>query len=60
LDHSSYDLKNLVSLGLTEDGTEVLVNRKAVEADLLIGIGQIVQQLDGLTGFRSSTMSRKS
>ncbi|OPX30575.1 MAG: hypothetical protein B1H40_05215 [Candidatus Latescibacteria bacterium 4484_181] len=60
MDHSSYDLKNLVSLGLTEDGTEVLVNRKAVEADLLIGIGQIVQQLDGLTGFRSSTMSRKS
>ncbi|RKY69180.1 MAG: nickel-dependent lactate racemase [Candidatus Latescibacterota bacterium] len=49
LDHSSYDLKNLVSLGLTEDGTEVLVNRKAVEADLLIGIGQIVPH--GVAGF---------
>ncbi len=49
VDHNSYDLESLVSLGPSEDGTEVLVNRKAVEADLLIGIGQIVPH--GVVGF---------
>lgn len=48
-DHNSYDPESLVGLGHSEDGTEVLVNRKAVEADLLIGIGQIVPH--GVVGF---------
>lgn len=40
--HEWMDPSNLVSLGKTENGTPITVNRIAYEADFLIGIGSIV------------------
>lgn len=51
LDHSYNDPDVLVQLPTTPGGTEIWVNRKALEADLLIGIGHIVpHRVAGFTG----------
>ncbi|MGC8659338.1 MAG: nickel-dependent lactate racemase [Desulfomonilaceae bacterium] len=47
--HDSYDLANLVDLGHTSRGTKVLLNRKLLEADLIVCVGAIEPHL--LLGF---------
>jgi len=42
LNHDYRDTRNLVNLGQTESGIPVLVNRLVTEAELIIGIGNIV------------------
>lgn len=49
--HAWDDPDALVSLGMMELGIEVLMNRKVVEADLVIGIGRIMPiDICGFTG----------
>jgi nickel-dependent lactate racemase len=40
--HDSHDPARLVNLGITDQGTPVLINRKVYEADCVIGIGSIL------------------
>ncbi len=47
--HDGYDLANLVDLGHTSRGTKVLLNRKLLEADLIVCVGAIEPHL--LLGF---------
>jgi len=42
LNHEWMDPANLVSLGKTENGTPITVNKAAYDADFLIGLGSIV------------------
>lgn len=42
LQHRFSDVDQLVNLGRTELGTEIWVNKAVVEADVVIGLGQIV------------------
>lgn len=42
LNHEWMDPSNLVSLGKTENGTPITVNKVAYDADFLIGLGSIV------------------
>lgn len=42
LDHIWYDNESLVKLDTTKLGTEIWINKKVLEADFVIGIGQIV------------------
>lgn len=51
LNHEWWVLSQLVDLGRTESGIPVLVNRLAIEADCIIGIGQIVpHRVSGFSG----------
>jgi nickel-dependent lactate racemase len=51
LNHTWWDLSQLVHLGETESGTPILVNRLAKEADFILGIGQIVpHRVSGFSG----------
>jgi len=47
--HNAYDAANLVSVGVTRAGTKVYLNRRLVEADLVIAIGSIEPHV--LAGF---------
>jgi nickel-dependent lactate racemase len=49
LTHHWWDSSQLISLGKTEGGTPIVVNRLVEEVDLIIGIGQIVPHR--VTGF---------
>jgi nickel-dependent lactate racemase len=49
LNHSWWDSSQLVSLGQTQKGTPVYVNRMVKETDFIVGIGQIVPHR--VTGF---------
>lgn len=42
LQHNYHDEDQLVNLGTTELGTEIWVNRAVIEADVVIGLGQVV------------------
>ncbi len=42
VNHDCLDSGNLVHFGVTQRGTDIWVNRQAVEADLRIGVGNIV------------------
>jgi nickel-dependent lactate racemase len=42
LNHDHRDLDNLVDLGTTPSGIPITVNRRVAEADLVIGIGNVV------------------
>ena len=42
LDHNWRDDKSLVKLDTTKQGTEIWINKEVLEADFVIGIGQIV------------------
>ena len=42
IDHLYDDPETMVSMGRTEKGTDILVNRLALDADFLIGVGHIV------------------
>ncbi len=49
--HEWWDVLQLVDLGRTESGIPVFVNRLAIEADCIIGIGQIVpHRVSGFSG----------
>jgi lactate racemase len=51
LDHKYYDPGALLQLPTTPGGTEIWVNKLAIEADLLIGIGHIVpHRVAGFSG----------
>src|SRR4030066_1934389 len=51
LNHSWWDPSQLISLGETEKGTPILVNRMVKEVDLIVGIGQIVpHRVSGFSG----------
>lgn len=51
LNHTWWDLSQLVHLGETESGTPIFVNRLAKEADFILGIGQIVpHRVSGFSG----------
>lgn len=51
LDHNWRDDKNLLKIGTTEQGTEIWVNNKVLEADFIIGVGQIVpHRIAGFSG----------
>jgi nickel-dependent lactate racemase len=51
VNHNFADTANLVRLGETDAGTPVLVNRLAAEADVTVGIGQIVpHRVSGFSG----------
>ena len=51
VDHDWRDEDRLVDIGVTEAGTPVRVNRTAMEADLVLGIGQIVpHRIAGFSG----------
>jgi lactate racemase len=40
--HEWADSNQLVDLGITPDGTRIIVNKKVIEADFVIGVGSIV------------------
>jgi nickel-dependent lactate racemase len=42
LNHDFRNLKELVSVGRTEQGTPIIVNRRVREADFVLGVGSIV------------------
>lgn len=42
LNHNCHDAANLVDYGTTRRGTRIVVNRQVVEADMCIGVGNIV------------------
>jgi len=51
LNHSWWDPSQLISLGETEKGTPILVNRMVKEVDFIVGIGQIVpHRVSGFSG----------
>jgi len=51
LNHNYWEQSELSSLGETEAGTPILVNKLAVEADFIVGIGQIVpHRVSGFSG----------
>ncbi len=51
INHNFADTASLTRLGETDAGTPVLVNRLAAQADLIIGIGQIVpHRVSGFSG----------
>lgn len=51
LNHAWWDRSQLISLGETERGTPILVNRMVQEVDFIIGIGQIVpHRVSGFSG----------
>lgn len=51
VNHDAYDDANLVDLGRTKNGTPILVNRLVAEADLVIGISNVVpHNLAGWSG----------
>ena len=56
LDHDAQNGQNLVDLGRTPGGAPILVNRLAVEADLLIATGTVEpHQYAGYSGGRKAT-----
>ncbi len=49
--HDWRDPKQLVDIGLSEQGTPIMVNRAALDADVIIGIGAIVpHHIPGFSG----------
>jgi len=51
LNHLWWDISELANLGKTESGIPIFVNRLALEADFIIGIGQIVpHRVSGFSG----------
>jgi lactate racemase len=51
LDHDWRNDKKLVKVDTTEQGTEIWINKKVLEADFIIGIGQIVpHRIAGFSG----------
>jgi nickel-dependent lactate racemase len=51
LNHACWDRNQLISLGETENGTPILVNRMVREVDFIIGVGQIVpHRVSGFSG----------
>jgi nickel-dependent lactate racemase len=49
--HEWRDPKQLVDMGLSEQGTPIMVNKAALEADVIIGIGAIVpHHISGFSG----------
>jgi lactate racemase len=51
LNHEAFDPGALVDLGATESGVAVGVNRRVVEADLVLGVGSIVpHHIPGFSG----------
>lgn len=42
INHEWLDPENLVDLGTTENGTPIIINKRAYQADLLVGVGSIV------------------
>jgi nickel-dependent lactate racemase len=51
LNHAWWDRSQLISLGETERGTPILVNRMVQDVDFMIGIGQIVpHRVSGFSG----------
>lgn len=51
INHAYRDDKQLADLGTTERGTHLLINRAVVEAELVIGLGQIVpHRIAGFSG----------
>lgn len=42
INHDAMDLANLVHLGTTPNGTPIVVNRRVVEADLVVAVGNTV------------------
>ena len=51
LDHNCHNDKSLVKLDTTKQGTEIWINREVLNADFVIGIGQIVpHRVAGFSG----------
>lgn len=51
INHEWKDAKQLVDLGISEHGTPLIVNKAAVEADVIIGIGAVVpHHIPGFSG----------
>lgn len=51
VNHEWQNPANLISMGVTANGTPVSVNRLAVEADLLLGVGSVVpHHIPGFSG----------
>ncbi|MFQ6089770.1 MAG: nickel-dependent lactate racemase [Methanosarcinales archaeon] len=56
-DHSSKDKDNLMEIGTTRDGTEILVNRKVYESDVVITTGCVeFHYVAGYTGGKKSIL----